>query len=36
MNAYFSEQPSKHHSGNRLEDVAEAVLNTHVPVGDGL
>ncbi|MBO0587123.1 SIS domain-containing protein [Sporosarcina sp. E16_8] len=33
-NAY--EQPSKHHSGNRLEDVAEAVLNTHIPVGDGL
>jgi len=31
-----SEQPSKHHSGNRLEDVAEDVLNTHVPVGDGL
>jgi len=31
-----SEQPSKHHSGNRLEDVAEAVLNTHVTVGDGL
>ncbi|WP_421102738.1 sugar isomerase domain-containing protein [Sporosarcina psychrophila] len=31
-----SEQPSKHHSGNRLEDVTEAVLNTHVTVGDGL
>lgn len=31
-----SEQPSKHHSGSRLEDVVEAVLNTHVTVGDGL
>jgi uncharacterized phosphosugar-binding protein len=36
LNYKASEQPSKHHSGNRLEDVAEAVLNSHVPVGDGL
>ncbi|HJF32418.1 MAG TPA: SIS domain-containing protein [Sporosarcina psychrophila] len=31
-----SEHPSKHKSGNRLETVVEAILNTHVPVGDGL
>ena len=27
---------SKHSSGHRLEDVVDDVLNTHVPLGDGL
>ncbi|WP_017381394.1 sugar isomerase domain-containing protein [Paenisporosarcina sp. TG-14] len=27
---------SKHISGKRLEDVVDDVLNTHVPIGDGL
>ena len=31
-----SEQPSKHQTGDRLEDVVDDVLNTHVPLGDGL
>lgn len=30
------ENPSKHTSGKRLEEVVNDVLNTHVPVGDGL
>lgn len=29
-------QPSRHPSGKRLEDFAKVVLNTHVPVGDGV
>ncbi len=36
LNYKASEQPSKLHSSNRLEDIAEAVLNSRVPVGDGL
>ncbi|MFJ7936411.1 sugar isomerase domain-containing protein [Sporosarcina sp. NPDC096371] len=31
-----SSQPSKHPSGKRLEDAVDAVLDTHVPLGDGL
>ncbi len=31
-----AEQSSKHESGNRLEAVVDDILNTHVPVGDGL
>lgn len=31
-----SNQPSKHHSGHRLEEVVDRILNTGVPVGDGL
>ena len=30
------EHSSKHESGSRLEDVVDAILNTRVPVGDGL
>lgn len=32
----YSEQTSKHPSGKRLEDIADVVLNTRIPVGDGL
>lgn len=33
---FYSQQPSRHPSGKRLEDVATIVLNTHVPIGDGI
>lgn len=32
----YKEQPSRHKSGKRLEDIVDLVLDTHVPVGDGL
>lgn len=32
----YWEQESKHSSGNRLEDIVDFVLDTHIPVGDGL
>ncbi|WP_144510422.1 sugar isomerase domain-containing protein [Bacillus sp. FJAT-22090] len=32
----YSEQLSRHSSGKRLEEVVDFVLNTHIPVGDGL
>lgn len=32
----YCQQPSRHPSGKRLEDVAAIVLNTHVPIGDGI
>lgn len=32
----YTEQASRHSSGKRLEDVADVVLNTHTPVGDGV
>lgn len=32
----YREQTSRHPSGKRLEDVADVVLNTQIPVGDGL
>ncbi len=31
-----TEQPSKHPLGHRLEDAVDDILNTHVPLGDGL
>ncbi|MFJ7405142.1 sugar isomerase domain-containing protein [Lysinibacillus sp. NPDC097868] len=32
----YGEQPTRHISGKRLEDVVDVVINTHIPVGDGL
>ncbi|WP_277586130.1 SIS domain-containing protein [Psychrobacillus antarcticus] len=32
----YKEQEGRHASGKRLEEVVDIVLNTHVPVGDGL
>ncbi|WP_341302592.1 SIS domain-containing protein [Lysinibacillus sp. FSL H8-0500] len=32
----YQHQPSRHPSGKRLEHIVDAVLNTHVPVGDGI
>lgn len=32
----YSDQEGRHASGKRLEEVVDIVLNTHVPVGDGL
>lgn len=32
----YHQQDSKHPSGKRLEEVADVVLNTGIPVGDGL
>lgn len=36
LNYTASNQPSRHHSGCRLEEVVDDILNTGVPVGDGL
>lgn len=36
LNYSTAGQPSNHHSGHRLEEVVDDILNTHVPVGDGL
>lgn len=33
---FYRQQPSRHPSGKRLEDVASIILNSHVPVGDGV
>lgn len=32
----YCEQPSRHQSGQRLEDVVDIVIDTHTPIGDGL
>ncbi|MGE7912827.1 sugar isomerase domain-containing protein [Lysinibacillus xylanilyticus] len=32
----YREQPSRHQSGQRLEDIVDLVIDTHIPVGDGL
>ncbi|MFE8698645.1 sugar isomerase domain-containing protein [Cytobacillus sp. FJAT-53684] len=32
----YKEQLTRHESGQRLEDVVDLVLNTHIPVGDGI
>ncbi|GLC88483.1 SIS domain-containing protein [Lysinibacillus piscis] len=32
----YHQQPSYHASGKRLEDIVDIVLDTHVPVGDGI
>ncbi|MGB3101217.1 MAG: SIS domain-containing protein [Psychrobacillus psychrotolerans] len=32
----YKDQEGRHASGKRLEDVVDIVLNTHIPVGDGL
>lgn len=32
----YQEQLTRHESGHRLEEVADLVLNTHIPVGDGI
>ncbi|WP_102273145.1 sugar isomerase domain-containing protein [Cytobacillus massiliigabonensis] len=32
----YREQLSRHKSGHRLEEVVDLVLNTHIPVGDGI
>lgn len=32
----YRQQPTRHHSGKRLEDVVDVVIDTHIPVGDGL
>ena len=32
----YREQPTRHISGKRLEDVVDVVINTHIPIGDGL
>lgn len=32
----YKDQESRHASGKRLEEVVDIVLNTHVPIGDGL
>ena len=32
----YCEQPTRHISGKRLEDVVDVVINTHIPIGDGL
>lgn len=33
---FYQQQPSRHPSNKRLEDVATIILNTHVPLGDGV
>ncbi|MGE7987067.1 sugar isomerase domain-containing protein [Lysinibacillus fusiformis] len=32
----YQHQPSRHPSGKRLEEIVDDVLNTHVPLGDGV
>lgn len=32
----YQHQPSRHPSGKRLEQVVDELLNTHVPLGDGV
>ncbi|MEK5232670.1 SIS domain-containing protein [Lysinibacillus sp. FSL K6-0232] len=32
----YSEQSAHHQSGQRLEEVVDLVLNTHIPIGDGI
>jgi len=32
----YREQVARHHSGQRLEDVVDFVINTHIPIGDGV
>lgn len=32
----YSKQQTRHNSGQRLEEVVDIVLDTHIPVGDGL
>ncbi|WP_374110100.1 sugar isomerase domain-containing protein [Lysinibacillus sp. BPa_S21] len=32
----YGEQPTRHQSGQRLEDVVELAIDTHIPIGDGL
>jgi len=32
----YCEQPTHHQSGLRLEDVVDLVIDTHIPIGDGL
>ncbi|WP_342441073.1 SIS domain-containing protein [Lysinibacillus sp. FSL K6-0075] len=32
----YQEQATRHHSGKRLEDVVDFVINTHIPIGDGV
>jgi len=36
LNYTASNQPARHHSNRRLEEVVDNILNTGVPVGDGL
>lgn len=36
LNYNASNQPAKHDSGHRLEDVVDGILNTDVPIGDGV
>ena len=33
---HYKEQTTRHHSGLRLEDVVDFVINTHIPIGDGV
>ena len=33
---HYKDQEGRHASGKRLEEVVDIVLNTHIPVGDGL
>ncbi len=32
----YREQQTRHRSGKRLEEVVDVIINTHIPVGDGL
>lgn len=32
----YREQATRHHSGLRLEEVVDHVINTHIPIGDGV
>ncbi|WP_155591729.1 sugar isomerase domain-containing protein [Lysinibacillus cavernae] len=32
----YREQATRHHSGLRLEEVVDFVINTHIPIGDGV
>jgi len=32
----YREQATRHHSGQRLEEVVDLVINTHIPIGDGV
>ncbi|KOS60969.1 SIS domain-containing protein [Lysinibacillus agricola] len=32
----YREQPTRHRSEQRLEDVVDLVIDTHIPIGDGL
>ncbi|WP_341299880.1 SIS domain-containing protein [Lysinibacillus sp. FSL H8-0500] len=32
----YREQPTRHHSRQRLEEVVDLVINTHIPIGDGI